>query len=117
MAKLLKHATAVGIGLNVASTALEIKEACSTGREEVCRRAHYIEGSKLVGGVAFGLIGGEIGAVAGPVVCMAVFGVPTLGLAALGCGIIAGGALAYGGGALGEIAGESFGEMVYEWIP
>lgn len=115
--KLLKHGTAVGIGLNVASTALEIKEACSTGREEVCRRAYYVEGSKLVGGVAFGFIGGEVGAVAGPVLCMAVFGVPTLGLAALGCGIIAGGALAYGGGALGEIAGKSFGEMVYEWLP
>jgi hypothetical protein len=117
VAKLLKHGTAVGIGLNIASTALEIKEACSTGREEVCRRAHYVEAPKLVGGVVGALAGGEIGAAAGPVVCLAIFGAPTLGLAALGCGIIAGGAFAYAGGTLGEIAGESIGETVYEWIP
>ena len=117
VAKLLKHGTAVGIGLNIASTALEIKEACSSGREEVCRRAHYVEASKLAGGVAFGFIGGEAGAVAGSAVCVAVFAAPTLGLATLGCGIIAGGAFAYAGGALGEILGESFGETVYEWTP
>lgn len=117
VAKLLKHGTAVGIGLNVASTALEIKEACSTGREEVCRRAHYVEGSKLVGGVVGGLFGGELGAAAGPVVCLAVFGAPTVGLAALGCGIFAGGVLAYTGGALGELGGETIGEGFYEWTP
>lgn len=117
VAKLPKHGTAVGIGLNIASTALEIKEACSTGREEVCRRAHYVEGSKLVGGVLLGLAGGEVGAVAGPVVCLAVFGAPTLGLAALGCGIIAGGALAYASGTMGEAGGELLGEKLYEWTP
>ena len=117
VAKLLKHGTAVGIGLNVASTALEIREACSTGREEVCRRAHYVEGSKLVGGVVGGLFGGELGAASGPMVCLAVFGAPTVGLAALGCGIFAGGVLAYAGGALGELGGETVGEGLYEWTP
>lgn len=87
------------------------------GREELCRQAHYLEGSKLAGGVLLGLAGGDSGAYAAPVVSFAEFSAPTLGLAASGCGIIAGGALAYGGGALGEIVGESFGEMVYEWLP
>lgn len=116
-AKFLKHGTEVGIGLNVASTALEIKEACYMGREELCRQAHYLEGSKLAGGVLLGLAGGELGAYAAPVVCFAEFSAPTLRLAALGCGIIAGGALAYGSGALGEIVDESFGEVVYKWLP
>jgi hypothetical protein len=84
---------------------------------ELCRRAHYVEGSKLAGGVLLGLSGGEIGAYAGPVVCLAAFGAPTLGLAALGCGIIAGGALAYAGGTMGEAGGEILGEKLYEWTP
>jgi hypothetical protein len=46
-----------------------------------------------------------------------VFGAPTLGLAALGCGIIAGGALAYAGSAMGEAGGEILGEKLYEWTP
>ncbi|TDV43889.1 hypothetical protein EC919_115142 [Pseudomonas graminis] len=88
------------------------------GREELCRQAHYLERSQLAGGggVLLGLAGGELGAYAAPVVCFAEFSAPTMGLAALGCGIIAGGNFAYAGGALGKIAGESFGETVYEWI-
>lgn len=50
-------------------------------------------------------------------VCMAVFGAPTLGLAALGCEIIAGGALAYAGGTMGEAGGKILGEKLYEWTP
>jgi hypothetical protein len=43
-AKLLKHGTAVGIGLNVMASGLEVKEACSVGREEMCEKAAYVEG-------------------------------------------------------------------------
>jgi hypothetical protein len=116
-ANLLKKGTAVGIGLNVASTALEIKEACSVGRDEVCEKAKYVEGTKLVGGVSLGSVLGGIGATAGTTACVAVFGIPSLGVGALGCGIIGGVLGASGGGMAGEAGGEAIGEILYEWRP
>ena len=50
-AKLLKHGTPLGIALSTTSTALEIKEACVTGREAQCRRAKYVETGTFMGGV------------------------------------------------------------------
>jgi hypothetical protein len=116
-ARLLRAGTPIGIGLNSMSTYLEIEEACSTGREDRCAKAKYVEASKLAGGVLTGVVGGEIGALAGPAVCAIVFGVPTVGLGALGCGIVAGAALAFGAGIAGEKGGEAVGTRLYEWIP
>jgi hypothetical protein len=116
-ANLLKKGTAVGIGLNVASTALEIKEACSVGRDEVCAEAKYVEGAKLAGGLAGGSYVGGIGAASGSALCVAVFGIPSLGLGALGCGIIGGALGAFGGGLAGEAVGEGFGSRLFEWRP
>jgi hypothetical protein len=116
-AKLLKHGTAVGIVLNTASTTLEIKEACSTGRNDLCTKARYVEGSKLVIGAGAGYVAGNIGAGVGAAVCAVVFGLPTLGAGVLGCGIVGGAIAGYGGGAAGEMVGESIGEYLYEWNP
>jgi len=115
--KLLRAGTPVGIGLNAWSTHLEIKEACSTGREEMCRKAKYVEGSKLVIGVAGGMGGGGFGTVALLPVCMAIFGVTTAGVGAIGCGIVAATMGGYAGGVAGEAIGEGVGEMIYEWRP
>lgn len=57
-AKLLKNGTPLGIALSTTASALEIREACSTGREEQCRKAKYVEVGKLAGGVAGGVVGG-----------------------------------------------------------
>ncbi|MFJ3484674.1 hypothetical protein ACIPL1_15000 [Pseudomonas sp. NPDC090202] len=114
-AKLLKHGTAVGIGLNIAATGLEIKEACSTGRENQCEKAKYVELGKLSIGVTGAMIIGDIGAAAASGICMAVFSVPTGGLAILGCGIIGGVIGGYGGGLAGEKIGEYGGTMLYDW--
>jgi hypothetical protein len=115
--KVLKNGTPVGIGLSGLSAALEIKEACSTGREEVCTKTLYIEGSKLVGGTAMGYAIGGLGASAATSLCAVVFGIPTYGAGAIGCGIVGGIMAGYAGGLGGEAGGEMMGEYLYEWTP
>ncbi|KRP63343.1 hypothetical protein TU79_02925 [Pseudomonas trivialis] len=44
----------------MSATALEITEACSTGRELECTKATYIEGAKLVGAVGGSYWGGMV---------------------------------------------------------
>lgn len=109
-AKLLKKGTPLGIALNTTATALEIKEACSTGREEHCRKAKYVEAGKLTFGVAGGILGGQIGMG----LCVAVMA-PTTGPFALSCLLIAGGV---GGAVFGHWGGEigaTAGEVLYEY--
>jgi hypothetical protein len=116
VARLLKGGTYVGIALNATSTTLEIKEACSTGREDKCEKAHYVERSKLVVGVLGGLAGGGVaGAFTGPM-CAAI-AVPTGGAGGLVCAIVVGIAGGYIGGSAGEMVGEKIGTKVYEWRP
>ncbi|RAU45851.1 MULTISPECIES: hypothetical protein [unclassified Pseudomonas] len=115
--RFLKAGTPIGIGLNGLSTHLEIKEACATGREEVCRKAKYIEGTKLVGSVTGGMVGGTIGAAVLTPLCMVLFGVPTGGWGALGCAVVSAATGGYAGGLGGEWGGEHVGEVIYEWRP
>ncbi|MDY0833989.1 hypothetical protein [Pseudomonas sp. SED1] len=109
-ANLLKNGTPLGIALSTTASALEIKEACSTGREEQCRKAKYVEAGKLAGGVAGGLIGGYLGTA----LCVAVLA-PTTGPLALSCILIASGASGAAFGSLGGVAGEEIGEAIYEY--
>ncbi|MGB3125625.1 MAG: hypothetical protein WBB95_17565 [Pseudomonas sp.] len=111
--QILKKGAYVGIALDVGATALEITEACSTGREQACTQAKYVEGGKLVLGVGGASAGGTLGALAGIGVCAIVFGIPTAGVGALACAIVGGAA---GGVALGEVgnsAGEFAGKFLY----
>lgn len=114
--KLLKAGTPIGIALNAWSTHLEIEEACSTGREELCTKAKFVEGAKLVGGVGFGWVGGTAGAAATTYVCFIVLGALT-GPGALACTIVGAAAGGFGGGLLGEMGGEKIGTKLYEWRP
>ncbi|RQO59192.1 hypothetical protein [Pseudomonas sp. KBW05] len=109
-AKLLKHGTPLGIALSTTSTALEIKEACSTGRGEQCRKAKYVEAGKLTVGVAGGIIGGQMGMG----LCIAVMA-PTTGPLALSCLLIAGGAMGAAFGNWGSEIGAAAGEVLYEY--
>ncbi|KQM46946.1 SSU ribosomal protein S2p (SAe) [Pseudomonas sp. Leaf15] len=114
--QILKKGTYIGIALDVGATALEITEACSTGREQACTQATYVEGGKLVFGVGGASLGGSIGASVGIGACMVVFGIPTAGAGALGCAIFGG---ATGGLVLGKAAsalGESTGKVLYEAV-
>lgn len=109
-AKLLKHGTPLGIALSTTSTALEIKEACSTGREEQCTKAKYVELGKLGAGV----VGGSVGGIAGTALCVAVLGAST-GPGALACLLISGGIGGATGGYFGGMGGEKVGEYLYEY--
>lgn len=109
-AKLLKNGTPLGIALSTTATALEIKEACSTGRDQQCRKAKYVEAGKLTFGVAGGIIGGQMGMG----LCIAVMA-PTTGPFALGCLLIAGGAMGLALGNLGSEVGAAAGEVLYEY--
>lgn len=109
-AKLLKNGTPLGIALSTTSTALQIKEACSTGREEQCRMAKYTELGKLAGGVA----GGSLGGAAGSLLCLTILA-PTTGPGALACLLIGAGIGGAAGGSLGGTGGEKAGLLLYEY--
>jgi len=104
----------VGMALDVGAAGLAIQEACSMGREEQCRKARYVEGSKAAGGIAGSYGGGRFGAFAGRIVCAVGLGVVSGGWGALSCGIIGGAAGGYVGGTLGGMFGESIGDLVYK---
>ena len=108
----MKRGTPIGIALDTTVSALEIKEACSTGREEMCTKAKYVEGSKWVGGAVGGAAGGGIGTF----LCVAVLGATT-GPGALGCMVLAGAAGGFAFGAVGSQSGEWIGNRLYEWKP
>jgi len=112
-ANFIKKGTYIGIPLSVASTGLNIHQACTVGREEDCRKAKYVETSALVGSVGGSFAGGYVGGLAAGGLCVA-FGFVSGGLVTLGCSVI--GAAAGGkivGDELGAQAG-AFGELIYE---
>ena len=85
--KLIKKGVYVGIVLDTASTAIEIRTACSTGREE-CTKAKYVEGGKLVGSVGVAAAAGTAAASTATAVCVAVLGSAT-GPGTLACMVVA----------------------------
>src|SRR5450830_735798 len=112
--EMLKKGTYIGIALDSGATAMEIAEACSTGREQECTQAKYVEGGKLVFGVGSASLGGTIGASIGIGACMIVFGIPTAGAGALACAIVGGAAGGLALGKLGAEGGEIAGKFLYE---
>lgn len=111
----VKKGTYLGMALDVASTELSIRNACVLGREDECRKAKYVERSSLVAGLMGSSLGGYVGGLAGPAVCLAV-GIPTAGAGAITCAVIVGAAGGVLGGGLGTMGGESFGEVLYETV-
>ena len=114
--QMLKKGTYVGIALDVGATALEITEACSTGREQECTQAKYVEGGKLIAGVGVASVGGSVGAGLAISACAVVFGIPTAGAGALACAIVGGAAGGFAAGALGSGLGESAGKLLYKTV-
>ena len=112
--EMLKKGTYIGIALDVGSTAMEIAEACSTGREQECTQAKFVEGTKLVFGVGSASVGGTIGASIGIGACMIVFGIPTAGAGALACAIVGGAAGGLVLGSSGSDLGKEAGTFLYK---
>lgn len=112
-AKYIKRGAYVGIVLDTASTAVDIRTACSTGREDECTKAKYVEGGKLVGSVGGGLAMGAIGVAVTNAICVTVLGITT-GPGVLACGVITAGVSGWIGGNAGGYGGEVIGEAIYE---
>jgi hypothetical protein len=112
-AKLIKRGTYIGTALTVASSGLEIRNACALGREDECTRAKYVEGSSLAGSLAGGGFGGFIAGYTATLGCVLVLGIPTGGSGALLCGVVGGAVGGVVGGKLGGAGGEIIGERLY----
>ena len=111
-ASYMKAGGYVGMALNVTATGLAIQEACSSGRGDECTEAKYVEGGKLVGGIALGSYGGAVGMAVASTLCVGL-GVLTGGLGFLMCLIGGAGLGGYAGGLAGEAVGEDIGRVLY----
>ncbi len=110
--QLIKRGTYIGTALEVGSKGLAIRNACTLGREEQCRKAKYVEGSSLVGSLSGAGIGGYAGGVIALKTCVAL-GIPNGGLGTLVCGVVGSAIAGWGGGEWGGARGERIGEIFY----
>lgn len=109
----LRAGTFVGLALDVTSAGLQVKEACMEGREEECRKAQFVEGSKLAGSVVGASVAARIGTNLGPALCRVFLGIATKGAGGLSCAVVGGATGGYvGGKALGD-GGAMWGDMLY----
>ncbi|KMT57003.1 hypothetical protein [Pseudomonas fildesensis] len=109
----LRKGTYFGLVLDVGAAGLQVKEACTVGREEECRKAQFVEGGRLVGGVGAAYLGGTIGGKVGPAMCRLFLGIATKGVGRLSCGIIGGAVVGGTGGAFFGDRGAQWGEELY----
>ncbi|WP_445177797.1 hypothetical protein [Pseudomonas sp. McL0111] len=114
--KYMKAGGYIAIGLGASSAATKIYEACRSGREEECRRAKFMEGSKLSGNVLGGLVAGKLAPTIAPMTCAAI-GVGTAGAGGIACMLVVSGLLASQMGDGGSLAGEFIGENLYQAAP
>ncbi|MCK1789753.1 hypothetical protein [Pseudomonas violetae] len=114
---LIRRGTYLGVGLNVAAAGTSIYTACSSGREQECRKAKYTEGGKLAVGIAGGIFGGSIGATVAITACAVAFSPVTAGGSVFACTLVGGGLGGWAGGEYGSRAGESIGDVIYEYSP
>ncbi|MDU2732902.1 MAG: hypothetical protein E7C36_06335 [Mixta calida] len=96
-AKYMKTGGWIAIGFAGLNTTNDVHQACTTGRENQCRKVAVKEYSKFASSTAASIYGGSLGAAGTAGICIAL-GVPTGGLGTLACGIV-------GGVAVGTIAG------------
>lgn len=113
---LMKKGTYLGVGLSVTATGASIYEACTTGREEQCRKAKYLEGGKLSGSLYGGSFGGFVGGYVTSIGCAVAFGVATGGAGALACMVVGSGVGGWAGGAIGGNIGGMGGDIIYEYL-
>ncbi|MNR25231.1 hypothetical protein D3C85_1423690 [compost metagenome] len=102
--------------MEVASTSLSIKKACTEGREEDCKRATIVESGSLAGSVGGGLAGAYGGNLIGMAACSVVLGIASRGPGAIACGVGGGALGGMLGGTLGSDGGEYLGEILYERV-
>lgn len=115
VARTLSSGTAIGVALDIAAGAMEIGEACSTGREQQCTKAKFVEVGKMMVGIPTSVTIGGIGAKAAVSMCFRMAG-PSRGASLVVCGIAGGAAGGWLGGAGGSKVGEHIGNWLYELV-
>jgi hypothetical protein len=113
-ATIVKRGGYIGVALDVASTSLEIREACLAGDERQCRKARYVEGGKLIGSLGGGAVAGYYGATTLESACVVIMGAATRGLGASVCLALGGAIMGWAGSEVGSNRGEALGEIMYE---
>lgn len=113
VARHLRKGTYIGLALDMTVAGLEVKEACTLGREEQCRKAQFVESGKLVGGVAGAYGGGMAGAKIAPALCRLFLGIATKGAGGLYCSVLGGAAGGYSAGKGLGVVGAELGEELY----
>ncbi|MCE0909488.1 PAAR domain-containing protein [Pseudomonas sp. FYR_2] len=113
LSKYLSYGGHAAIGLGGASSFLKVEEVCRAGSEEACAKIRYVETGSFSMGVGGGMVGAALAGAAAGTLC-AVFSVGTGGLAVPVCGILVVGTGSLTGAKLGEMAGGSIGELIYE---
>jgi len=114
-ANLIKKGAYIGIALEVAATNLEIRKACTSGREDARRKAKFVETSSLLGSVSGNTGGAIVGGLFTSRLCIALR-TPTRGLSALACGVIGGVAGGMAGAEIGKEWAGGIGEFLYERV-
>ena len=102
----------VGIGMDGYYSYRRIQEACTVDNPDpACTRRRFTEGGRLIGSVSGGFAGGWAATYG---LCNMVFGLPSGGTSVIWCGVLAGGAGAFGVGMATGLLFETAGEFVYE---
>lgn len=114
-ARALSAGLPLGVVLDLAAGAFEIREACSTGRERECTKATFVETGKMMIGIPAAIKGGDLGARAALTLCLRM-AAPSRGASLIACGIAGGAIGGWGSGKLGSWGAENFNTMLYELI-
>ncbi|MGP9550709.1 MULTISPECIES: LysM peptidoglycan-binding domain-containing protein [unclassified Halomonas] len=113
--KWMGRAGYVGLGFSAVSAYSNTVEACTSGREEECKRARIREGASFGGGFLGGAAAGAATGTFAGGICLAI-GVPTAGVGTLVCGVALVGVAGYVGGTVGGNVGKGIGEWGGELI-
>jgi len=105
---LIKNGTYLGTGTSIYA-------ACSSGREQECRKAKYTEGGKLATGIGLGMLGGTVGSALAISGCAVAFSPVTFGGSIFVCALVGGGLGGWAGGEYGGRSGEFIGDIIYEY--
>jgi hypothetical protein len=115
-ATIIKRGGYIGVALDVASTSLEIREACLAGDERQCRKARYVEGGKLIGSLGGGVAGASIGGHLSKSWCALILGAATRGFGTTACIAMIGATSGWAGSEIGGSQVEALGDVIYDDI-
>lgn len=113
-AKYVKYGGWLGTAIGGGASYMKVQDVCAAGNTDACKKVRFTETGSFAGGVAGGAaVGLALTGSTAAAICIAL-GVPTGGLATLGCGVVVVGAGSFASGTMGGALGEEMGEVIYE---